>query len=317
MISYTVGDPWNDIIAAEWCVPVDDQDPNPSCEIVSGYYPGVDTDLAGTYTIRYYAEDASGNGTFKDLTITVSQPYISSFDAATYYASAENKTGSSLFNSLRTIIQTGMYKLSYGEIRYLLDESDAHPTDEGNVLTIYDRQSISGVWTGASSNSTYNREHVWPNSRLGVPSVDNSHRNIASDFHNLRAAVVGTNSSRSNKWFDLTTTTDTYYPGEDRGDVARILFYMVVMYPTLDIVNVITSTMDAGMYVEAGTYMAVMSVLLQWHIDDPVDDFERNRNDVIYHYQNNRNPFIDRPQYVSFIWGNNPQAVTASWQFIS
>lgn len=280
----------------------------------SSSYNVVDTDIAGTYTITYLAEDASGNTATSSLVITVTAPYSSSFDANAYYASANNQTGEQLFLSLRTIIQTGMIKVSYGDVRYILDEADRDPNNPDNVLTIYDRQSVSGVWDG----TTWNREHVWPNSRLGVSSVTNTQKNIASDLHNLRAAIVGTNSSRSNKWYDTSTTADTYYPGnDDKGDVARILFYMVVMYPNLDIVNVITSVMDNATYEEDGTYMAVMSVLLQWHIDDPVDNFERNRNDVIYHYQNNRNPFIDRPEYVAAIWGNNPGAVSNSQQFIN
>jgi hypothetical protein len=45
--------------------------------------------------------------------------------------------------------------------------------------------------------------------------------------------------------------------------------------------------------------------LLQWHTDDPVDDYEINRNSVIYSYQENRNPFIDHPNLVNFIWGDN------------
>ena len=282
--------------------------------MTSGSYHVVDTDIAGTYTITYLAQDSSGNTATRNLIITVTAGYTSSFDANAYYASANSKTGEQLFLSLRTIIQTGMIKVSYGDARYILDESDRHPLDPDNVLTIYDRQSVSGVWDG----TTWNREHVWPNSRLGVSSVTNTQKNIASDLHNLRAAIVSTNSSRSNKWYDTTTTASTYYPGDaDKGDVARILFYMVVMYPNLDLVNVITQSMDDGMYVEAGTYMAIMSLLLQWHIDDPVDNFERNRNDVIYHYQNNRNPFIDRPEYVAQIWGSNPSVVTSSSQFIN
>lgn len=282
--------------------------------MTSGSYHVVDTEIAGTYTITYLAQDSSGNTATRNLIITVTAGYTSSFDANAYYASANSKTGEQLFLSLRTIIQTGMIKVSYGDARYILDESDRHPLDPDNVLTIYDRQSVSGVWDG----TTWNREHVWPNSRLGVSSVTNTQKNIASDLHNLRAAIVSTNSSRSNKWYDTTTTASTYYPGDaDKGDVARILFYMVVMYPNLDLVNVITQSMDDGMYVEAGTYMAIMSLLLQWHIDDPVDNFERNRNDVIYHYQNNRNPFIDRPEYVAQIWGSNPSVVTSSSQFIN
>ena len=48
-----------------------------------------------------------------------------------------------------------------------------------------------------------------------------------------------------------------------------------------------------------------LSSLLQWHTDDPVDDYEINRNSVIYSYQENRNPFIDHPNLVNFIWGDN------------
>ena len=49
---------------------------------------------------------------------------------------------------------------------------------------------------------------------------------------------------------------------------------------------------------------AKLSSLLQWSIEDPVDNYERNRNNVIYSYQHNRNPFIDHPEYVNLIWGS-------------
>ena len=61
-------------------------------------------------------------------------------------------------------------------------------------------------------------------------------------------------------------------------------------------------------YTTPGNYdpiLGKLSSLLQWHIDDPVDDYEINRNDVIYSYQQNRNPFIDHPSLVSYIWGDN------------
>jgi len=44
--------------------------------------------------------------------------------------------------------------------------------------------------------------------------------------------------------------------------------------------------------------------LMKWHLEDTVDDWERNRNNIIYYnYQNNRNPFIDHPEYAQLIWG--------------
>ena len=48
-----------------------------------------------------------------------------------------------------------------------------------------------------------------------------------------------------------------------------------------------------------------LSSLIQWHFSDPVDDYEKNRNEVIFGFQGNRNPFIDHPSLVSFIWGEN------------
>jgi len=47
-----------------------------------------------------------------------------------------------------------------------------------------------------------------------------------------------------------------------------------------------------------------LATLLEWHRNDPPDDFEMNRNNVIYNWQRNRNPFIDQPALVEYIWGD-------------
>jgi endonuclease I len=51
-------------------------------------------------------------------------------------------------------------------------------------------------------------------------------------------------------------------------------------------------------------YMGQLSVLLQWHAEDPVTEAERLRNDAIQSYQGNRNPFVDNPQWVACIYQN-------------
>jgi len=50
-------------------------------------------------------------------------------------------------------------------------------------------------------------------------------------------------------------------------------------------------------------YYENLSVLLRWHILDPVDEWEVERNESIYQIQGNRNPFIDHPEWVALIWG--------------
>ena len=106
------------------------------------------------------------------------------------------------------------------------------------------------------------------------------------------------------------------WPGR-RGDVARALMYLAVRYeggtnangfvePDLiltDDRNKIEASKTGGN--EAIAYMGLKTALVQWHKDDPVDDFERRRNDVIFKYQGNRNPFIDHPEFAECVFENN------------
>lgn len=99
-----------------------------------------------------------------------------------------------------------------------------------------------------------------------------------------------------------------------KGDIARAQFYMDVRYeggthggtgawePDLILTD------DRGLIAASQTgnnetvaYMGLMSVLYQWHLEDPVDDVERARNDVVYSYQGNRNPFIDHPEWLQIL----------------
>jgi endonuclease I len=64
------------------------------------------------------------------------------------------------------------------------------------------------------------------------------------------------------------------------------------MYEELNLVDYAPSIYEMG----------YISELLQWHLDDPVDDYELNRLEVIYGEQNNRNPFVDYPHLAELIW---------------
>jgi hypothetical protein len=51
--------------------------------------------------------------------------------------------------------------------------------------------------------------------------------------------------------------------------------------------------------------MGDLASLLEWNETDPSDDFEMNRNNYIYTWQLNRNPFIDYPELVNYVFGDN------------
>jgi endonuclease I len=102
-----------------------------------------------------------------------------------------------------------------------------------------------------------------------------------------------------------------------RGDVARVILYLDVRYeggqhgvtgvnePDLIVTNDqgLISASNTGQN-ESVAYMGILDVLLEWHASDPVDARELARNDVVYSFQGNRNPFIDHPEWVDVLWGN-------------
>ena len=49
-------------------------------------------------------------------------------------------------------------------------------------------------------------------------------------------------------------------------------------------------------------FMGMLSDLYQWHLDDPVENDERERNEVVYLHQGNRNPFVDHPEWVECLY---------------
>ncbi|HCB67388.1 MAG: hypothetical protein A2102_03075 [Tenericutes bacterium GWF2_38_8] len=225
-----------------------------------------------------------------NITLYAQWEYLDDYTYEGYYEGADGLTGSELNTFLRTITTNGFTGVNYGDARYILDETDRDPNNSNNLILVYLGTSVSAAWDGGV---TWNREHVWPQSLLGV-SADNDVINAASDLQNLKPADPATNSSRGNKYFDNVTTPDSYNPRDAvKGDIARILFYMDTRYSEYTLVNGEPSVYQ----------MALLYRLLQWHVQDPVDSFEMNRNNIIYNYQHNRNPFIDHPEFVEKLYG--------------
>jgi endonuclease I len=212
-----------------------------------------------------------------------------------YYEALNGVADELIVTTLRPILRSVLdtettfpVGIDYGAARDVLQVSDRDPNNPNNIILVYRQTSVPAVWDGGS---TWNREHVWPQSLLNI-STSNTSRHVGADMHNLKPANPSENTSRGNKYFNDTLTTTSYAPPNVvKGDIARILFYMVTMWPNLSLVDVATGS-------PATFQMAQFSTLVKWHLQDPVDDFERNRNEVIYDYQGNRNPYIDHEELV-------------------
>jgi endonuclease I len=226
-----------------------------------------------------------------------------------YYDSADGLTGALLKGELYDLMRIGHIQRSYGDFRQSAALHDGDPIGPGNIILTYDRRSIPGSWT---SGATWNREHVWPQSRQ-PGSASNSSRGNLGDPHALRPCTPFVNGSRGNKPFGLGTTIGgyrslgTYYfvGDADRGDIARSLFYSDTRWgPQLGISLVHGAP--------SGNQMGDLGSLLEWHYLDVPDEFERRRNHVIAtqsenpsYYTNNRNAFVDRPEFVWSVYVDN------------
>lgn len=238
-----------------------------------------------------------------------------------YYTKAEGVTGLALKDSLYQIIKNHIeypYTSTGTDVWDILKESDKDPSNPNNVILFYSGWSVN-------SNQEYNsgagwtREHVWAKSRGNFGTS----KGAGTDAHHLRPADVSINSARNSRWFHWGETeyldggvptknyTSTYHwvwepRDEVKGDVARMLFYMATRYegengePDLELVDVIPNDQYTNEPIHT-----VLSTLLAWHDMDPVDAFEQQRNNVVYSYQQNRNPFIDNPAWVNAIFGSD------------
>jgi endonuclease I len=169
-----------------------------------------------------------------------------------------------------------------------------------------------------------------------------------TDTHMLYLSDTVYNSNRGNKYYGNCSAACTEdptlvnhgqgggsgtYPGNSnwyngvlyevwnarKGDMARAMLYMDIRYeggvhgvtgspePDLRLTDNATLIANTGGNASVG-YMGLLAVLLQWHLQDPVTPAEVLRNEVIYSFQGNRNPFIDHPEWVACLWQNQCSA---------
>jgi len=242
---------------------------------------------------------------------------------ANYYLSAEGKSGKELKTALHLTIKVGT-RASYGSGTWTgFEKSDLHP--DGYVWDMYSLEkryfpgggsapggmniehSVAKSWWGGSNNDAYkDMYHLNPsdqraNSARGSypPGINNG-----STFNN-GSIKVGKNT------YGTEYTGASFEPlDEYKGDFARAYMYMFTCYENFSWTGTSAPTMIVANETWPMLKPWAKNMLLEWHRKDPVSTKERNRMAAIYKIQNNRNPYIDYPELVEFIWGSS---TTQAW----
>ncbi|MDA9277357.1 endonuclease [Polaribacter sp.] len=259
------------------------------------------------------------------LIVAILSASLSGFSQESYYNDVDlTLTGLALKNALNEkIVNTHTNFLQYTPDVWIASKiTDANPENPDEVILIYgwedgsdndstnDRTRDNTLQdNGSNGNFVWNREHVYPQS-LGTPAITTS-TIPGQDAHSLRPVDKPTNSSRGNKRFaegsgNSGESNGGWYPGDEwKGDVARMMMYMYIRYDDICLPT------NVGIGDSSLTEDDMIDLFLKWNVEDPVSDFERNRN--TYHEnttdnsaaQGNRNPLIDNPYLATRIWGGD------------
>ena len=240
-----------------------------------------------------------------------------------YYNQAAGLTGIELQEALHGIIDNHN-DISYGAIWSAFEDTDKK--SNGKVWDIY--SDVPGgnppyqftffsdqCGNYSQEGDCYNREHSFPRSWFGgtvAPMNTELFQVYPTDGYvngkrgNYPYGEVGTANWTSQNGCKVGGCITPGYSGtvfepidEYKGDLARTYFYMATRYLGEDN-NWPGSPMVDGSQPKEWA----LNMLFDWHQDDPVSQKEIDRNDAIYDYQNNRNPFIDHPEYTDMIWFN-------------
>ncbi|MBR1929255.1 MAG: endonuclease [Paludibacteraceae bacterium] len=244
-----------------------------------------------------------------------------------YYQSADGKQDEELKTALYNIIKVGS-RQGYGSgswtVFYYSDRRE-----DGSVWDMYS-DTVRYFTNPGTAVSGMNIEHSFAKSWWGGTKND-----AYKDCYHLNPSESTANSARSNYPLGVVTNVTktagslkigtnpeykTLYPrknGNDfmiwepkdeyKGDFARAYFYMATCYQDLTW-RIDNDDVGSKFAMQNDNYLEFQEweqqVLLDWHRMDPVSQKEITRMDAVSDYQHNRNPFIDYPCLVEYIWGN-------------
>lgn len=249
---------------------------------------------------------------------------MSASEPAGYYSTCEGKSGKALLQQLQSVIDDHTV-VAYKNLYTVYDDSDRHP--DGTIWDMYSTKNwgknFNSVKCGNYSvvGDCINKEHSFPKSwfddrspmmsdAFHIYPTDGKVNGQRSNFPYGECAN-GSSLSSNGKVEPLGKLGKSTFPGytgtvfepddKYKGDFARTYFYMAARYNSQ--ISTWNSPMLANNNYPCFSSWA-LNLLLKWHEQDPVDNKETVRNDAVYSHQHNRNPFIDHPELVDYIWGD-------------
>ena len=250
-----------------------------------------------------------------------------------YPNSLEGKNGAELKTELHNLLKNHT-RLPYGSRDYnqiactwtVFKKSDVRPN--GKVWDMYSNNSYN-FSNGAGATKGMNIEHSVPKSWWGdaydetATPLTRFKYDGSYDLHHLTPSDAAANTAKSNyplgevdsPLFDNGVTkvgtgqangraTNLFEPADEyKGDFARMYLYFVTCYQDYSWKSSALSMFAQNSYPTLNAYGK--SLLLKWHRQDPVSQKEIDRNNAVYSFQGNRNPFIDYPNMVEYIWGDS------------
>lgn len=246
-----------------------------------------------------------------------------------YYSSLDGKSDESLKNQLHEIISNHT-QLTYSSLWNYFPETDVYPETVNGKYIVWDMYSdnyntLRYYYYGGTSG--LNREHSVPKSwwgNSGSSSSDIEKFLAGTDLMHLFPSDGTANQAKSNYPLGVVSVSTfdngvskigyaetgqgggashVFEPGDEyKGDFARVYFYMATCYQnyTWKYTYMFIDTSSSYLSLKPWAY----NMLLEWSRNDPVSQKEIDRNEAVYKIQGNRNPFVDDPDLVEYIWGN-------------
>ncbi len=258
--------------------------------------------------LRLTAEAASASynkGKRQEICTALSSAANGYYSGGYSYTSLSALNGSSLRTKLRSLITSDRSTVGYNGLKTYFPYTDAFEGSSSRLSLFYCGGTTTSKWDSAK---TWNREHMWPDSKGGGA--------MEGDLHAMRPTDPNANSTRSSNKYGNVTGGKTAYTNEAngslpagtyasglfepldfaKGDCARTILYDYVVSSSMSSVNIVFTDEDT---------------LLEWCAMDPVDTYEMSRNDVAQEIQGCRNPFVDYPELAWLVLEREiPQGLT-------